>query len=107
MGPRASAGGNINSPTCVLRGNRLQWGHARPRVETHNGRGYRGTGVASMGPRASARGNGELITLDPVTASSLQWGHARPRVETTRHSGKSTTLTVCFNGATRVRAWKL
>src|ERR1022692_3647427 len=107
MGPRARARGNI--ATCgwwrVRRG--LQWGHERALVEInrHNRnrsttRGFNGATsarswksghhvrhaartLASMGPRARARGNrgGELRRPN---MRLLQWGHERALVEMER-----------------------
>ncbi len=60
---------------------------------------------ASIGPRASARGNGLGLRLSPLNFYGLQLGHARPRVETLEFQEFLDELKG-FNWATRVRAWK-
>ncbi len=82
MGPRASARGNTNPrkgtrPTC----DKLQWGRARPHAEIANRRFIDASHVtASMGPRASARGN--IVFRDEALDEwALQWGRARPHAE--------------------------
>ncbi len=107
MGPRASARGNvscgdghsygisvlqwgrarphaeINVPVGLqTRGFTLQWGRARPQAEMrvfqHRRRQPQ---VASMGPRASARGNHARRAGGCVRPGRLQWGRARPHAE--------------------------
>jgi len=116
----------------VRRRDRLQLGHARPRVETHlrrcerrpllfrfnwatRVRAWKPTSddasagryyFASIGPRASARGNPFLGFVLFVSFEPLQLGHARPRVETRPACFNPAHLYAGFNWATRVRAWK-
>jgi len=61
---------------------------------------------ASIGPRASARGNPFLGFVLFVSFEPLQLGHARPRVETRPACFNPAHLYAGFNWATRVRAWK-
>ncbi len=132
MGPRASARGNwrgcwrTRSPATRFNGaarvrtrksetsyevgqmvKPLQWGRARPHAEMRpqHPRAHRLHALASMGPRASARGNRKTrrpsaasspcfngaarvrtrksssLILDIASSGLLQWGRARPHAE--------------------------
>src|SRR6266545_467284 len=92
----------------LRRSGSLQLGHARPRVETlrlfcEQWRAI--SWIASIGPRASARGNLPGRSLGLSGPIALQLGHARPRVETDLVTAAA-GISPRFNWATRVRAWK-
>src|SRR5438094_167788 len=83
----------------------LQWGHALARVESISLRRCRERLViASMGPRARARG---IAVIDPrlrigIMASMGPRARARGIPPT---PGSTPVNGFCFNGATRSRAW--
>jgi hypothetical protein len=118
--PRAACGAGYS----------LQWGHASSRVETNRAYAQRRVNLrASMGPRVFTRGN-KLRSKRARTRHSLQWGHASSRVETIARALRSSAICgasmgprvftrgnavtakaegvtdQCFNGATRLHAWK-
>ncbi len=60
----------------------LQWGRARPHAEIFKrGLEREHPERASMGPRASARGNITICQAASALISQLQWGRARPHAE--------------------------
>ncbi len=84
----------------------LQWGRARPHAEIQRRRGAAKLGrFASMGPRASARGNREHGAMDYID-KVLQWGRARPHAEIRSGQDRFADVQSSFNGAARVRTRK-
>ncbi len=84
----------------------LQWGRARPHAEIRDrgaapGRGHR----ASMGPRASARGNRAGICAPTSSGAASMGPRASARGNHKRNSAGG-SLVGCFNGAARVRTRK-
>src|ERR1022692_1871108 len=61
--------------------------------------------VASMGPRARARGN-ILIGAAYTGTDLLQWGHERALVEMPPRQRNPVPAVPGFNGATSARSWK-
>src|SRR5260370_455930 len=105
MAPRSSARRNTTRVPSGPRLMALQWGHARPRVETVP------TDAVNLRkqllqwgharPRVETRGQWSGIRGQHW----LQWGHARPRVETPAESVPQCEING-FNGATRVHTRK-
>ncbi len=81
MGPRVFTRGNIKITVVFLMYLLLQWGHASSRVETLAQVQAANKQEASMGPRVFTRGNQQFFT-------------------------QKSRLTLRFNGATRLHAWK-
>ncbi len=85
----------------------LQWGRARPHAEIFCPRTLRHRIVrASMGPRASARGNEATVVQARKFFMELQWGRARPHAEMRRSRSSPADPSGRFNGAARVRTRK-
>src|SRR6266404_3195828 len=83
MEPRVFTRGNsLRDELTRVKADVLQWSHASSRVET-------------PAPEPPGR-----------PAPALQWSHASSRVETCAHAELSGCQSVCFNGATRLHAWK-
>src|SRR6266705_5437183 len=59
-----------------------------------------------MGPRVFTRGNIGAQSLAALYPKMLQWGHASSRVETSERRASPHFTRRCFNGATRLHAWK-
>ncbi len=62
---------------------------------------------ASMEPRSAERGNACYSVQVCRLRKSLQWSHAQPNVETLAGGTIARTTSLCFNGATLSRTWKL
>jgi len=84
----------------------LQLGHARPHVETiERDAGFPLFDVASIGPRASARGNSGCGFHTRSNKTCFNWA-TRVRAWKQVLPGLVKRRAAGFNWATRVRAWK-
>src|SRR6266705_848664 len=84
----------------------LQWGHASSRVETHADVVVFLWRKRLQWGHASSRVETSISRLSNETNLMLQWGHASSRVETGNGGRIHDAAKRCFNGATRLHAWK-
>ncbi len=126
MGPRADARGRYLNVRERLAFRLLQWGRAQMRAEGSHARcrarssarlqwgraQMRAEGlaselrpavaeIASMGPRADARGREKYTSSGRCSDCQLQWGRAQMRAEGTRTATPAVHRQQSFNGAAR------